>query len=220
MIWIIFVGVGVLIITIMALSLLAAKKRREALSLIAEALNLTFTPKADASLIASLQDFSLFTKGHSKKAMNVMQGCANEINLTILDYQYTTGGGKNSSTFEQTVILFQSPQLNLPPFTVRPEHFFHRIGSAFGYQDIDFDTHPEFSKMYLLQGDNEQEVRDFFTDALFAFYTEHPGFCTETKGDQLIFYRFAKKAKPEMIKAFMQEGFALFTILVASSKRK
>ena len=33
----------------------------------------------------------------------------------------------------QTVIWFRLPQLSLPGFVMRPEHVFHKIGSAFGY---------------------------------------------------------------------------------------
>jgi len=206
-------GIVIFVVVILLLSAYAVRKRREALAIVASSMNLEFTAKGDEAQISALQQFALFTKGHSKKINNVMHGNANDIDITIMDYQFTTGGGKNSSTSLQTVILFRSEKLNLPAFILRPEHFFHKIGAAFGYQDINFPSHPVFSKQYLLQGENEQPIRDLFTDDLLGFYTQRKGFCTEAAGDQLIFYRFGKKAKPERIKDFMQEGFGLFGLL-------
>ena len=40
---------------------------------------------------------------------------------------------KSGEMAAQTVIWFRSPQLSLPGFVMRPEHVFHKIGSAFGY---------------------------------------------------------------------------------------
>jgi hypothetical protein len=61
------------------------------------------------------------------------------------------------------VISFQSSLLSLPEFELRSENMFHKIGKAFGCQDINFESHPEFSKRYLLRGADEEAVRTFFT---------------------------------------------------------
>ena len=61
--------------------------------------------------------------------------------------RYVTGGGKHTRVIRQTVIYFRSPQLHLPEFALRPENLFHKMGAAFGYQDIDFDSHRKFVKI-------------------------------------------------------------------------
>ena len=116
----------------------------------------------------------------------------------------------------QSVICFQSPQLNLPKFQLRPEHFFDKIGSKLGYQDIDFESHPtavEFSKKYLLRGKDEQTIRALFTDAVLTFFAAHPDkVCVEGSDDQLIWYQPGKIIEPEDIPAFMKEGFEVFRV--------
>ncbi len=72
--------------------------------------------------------------------------------------------------------------MRLPNFTLRPENLFHKIGQVFGYQDIDFDSHPEFSKRYLLKGENESEVRSTFSADTLAFYESDQKLSTEDAG--------------------------------------
>ena len=116
----------------------------------------------------------------------------------------------------QSVICFQSPQLNLPKFQLCPEYFFHKIGSKLGSQDIDFESHPtaaEFSKKYLLRGKDEQTIRALFTDTVLTFFAAHPDkVCVEGSDDQLIWYQPGKIIEPEDIPAFMKEGFEVFRV--------
>ncbi len=203
--------------TIIIAARYSAKKRTEALETIASSLDFSFSKKGSYSLIASPNQFYLFSRGRSKKVSNVMNRCTNDIDVTIMDYRYTVGGGKNSCTWTQTVILFQSSLLRLPAFTLRPEHLFHKIGNAFGYKDIDFDSYPTFSKQYLLRGPDEEAVRNFFTDRLLAHYDEHKGLNTEGDGDKLVFYRAGKKAPPQDIQSLLEEGSGIFRLVKAQA---
>lgn len=189
------------------------KKRTEALKAVASSLNFSFSKKGSDSLTASLNQFHLFSQGHSKKVSNVMNGRAGDIDVTIMGYRYTTGSGKHSHTWRQTVILFQSSLLRLPSFTLRPESLFHKIGSVFGYQDIDFDSHPTFSKQYLLRGTDAEAVWNIFTDGLLAYYDERKGLSTEGDGDKLVFYRAGKRVPPQNIRSFLEEGFGIFSLV-------
>lgn len=189
------------------------KKRTEVLQAFAASLKFSFSPDSNDSLPALQDRFHLFSQGHARKMSNVMRGSANGIDVTLFDYRYTTGSGKSSSTWNQTVILFQSGLLQLPAFTLRPESVFHRIKQAFGYPDIDFDTHPEFSKQYLLQGADGNGVRALFSDALLAHFAQSKGVSAEGIGDQLLYCRVSKRVPPEALKVFMQEGFGVFALV-------
>ena len=92
----------------------------------------------------SLGHFSLFARGHSRKVYNVMQGNVDDVDVTIMDYKYATNRGRHRNTTYQTVVLFRSDQLDLPQFTLRREHVFHKLAATFGHQDIDFDDYPTF----------------------------------------------------------------------------
>jgi hypothetical protein len=206
-----FLGVAIAVIFITSR---LEKKRTEALDRTAKQMGLTFYPRGDGSTLASLSGFHLFSQGHAKRIQNLMQGEANHMEVQVFAYQYTTGSGKNSHTSMQTVICFRSTKLDLPEFSLRPENILHKIGSLFGYQDIDFDTHPDFSKHYLLRGSDEEAIHSRFHEEILSFFDEHRGLCTEGRGKQLIFYRTAKQVKPEDIRSFMEEGFKVVQLFM------
>jgi len=205
-------GILLVIIVIILLVRYYSKKRTEALTAFAEFEHYTFSKKPDDTFLPSLSGFHLFSKGHAKKVSNVLSKDSSERDLTIFDYRYTTGGGKNSHTRSQTVVLYQSNRMQLTPFTLRPENVFHKIGKSFGYKDIDFDEHPIFSKQYLLRGEDEQEVRKLFTERALTYFDENKGFCVEGDGNQLLVYRSSKKVSPQNIPLFLETGLKVFNL--------
>lgn len=188
------------------------KKRTEELKAAAASQKLSFSEKAEDTFLPSMSQFHLFSKGHSKKVSNVMNGHVNETDISIFDYRYITGSGKNSHIWRQTVILIQSDQLQLPSFVLRPENVFHKIGSTFGYKDINFDSHPVFSKQYLLRGTDEKAIRKTFRNKVLSYYDEHNKLSTEGDGDKLLFYRHSKRVSPQNIKIFQKEGFDVYKL--------
>ena len=196
---------------------LIEKKRAKQLALISERLKLNFSQKDNSALFKRMNKLHLFSVGRSKKIKNLMEGEANNAELAVFDYQYTTGGGQHSHTSRQTVFCIWSPKLYLPKFSMRPEGIFHKIGSAFGYQDIDFDSHPEFSKKYLLKGDNEESIRQLFNNKLLNDIESQKNICIEGEGNQLVFYSYKKRIKPDDIDNFMDEGFHFFKLFLEST---
>ena len=193
------------------------KKRTEQFALISAELKLNFFPKGTTSLFERLKPFHLFSKGWSRKIKNLMEGEANKVELAIFDYQYTTHGGQHQQTHRQSLLFIRSPKLNLPDFSLRPENVFHKIGSAFGDKDIDFETHPIFSKSYLLRGENEAAIRGLFNNELLNFIQSQQKICIEGSGDQIIFYRHKSRVKPEEVEGFMEEGFQVFDQFLRST---
>ena len=193
------------------------EQRLKKLKDFAEQMGMECSAKGDSALLESLSAFDLFSQS-GVKITNVLHGDSEqlgygeEFEVRILEYTYQSG----ESTISQTVICFRSSQLSLPDFSMRPEHFFHKIGSVLGYQDIDFESHPtavEFSKKYLLRGKDEQKIRALFTDAVLTFFAAHPDkVCVEGSDDQLIWYQPGKIIEPEDIPAFMKEGFEVFRL--------
>jgi hypothetical protein len=202
-----------LIGVIIVLAIRHDKKRTEDLAAAAGRMNFTFSKEASPHLLRTVEHFQLFARGHSKKIRNVFTGKAGDLDVSVFDYRYTTGSGKNSNTARQTVMLFESNQLEFPQFALRPEHLFHKIGQVFGYTDIDFDTHPGFSKRYLLRGEDENAVRSTFNREALAFYETDRTLSTEAHGRQLIHYRAAKRVSAEQVQEFIAEGVRVLTLL-------
>ena len=188
------------------------RQRTQVLKSLAASLSFTFSEKGDDSLMGQMSVFHLFSLGHAHRITNVFTGKFNLLPVTVLDYKYTTGGGKDSHTWRQTVLIMDCEKLQLPRFVLRPENFFDKIGSAFGRKDINFDIAPVFSKKYFLRGDNEAAVRSLFTARILDYYGQHPGLSTESDGVRLIYYRPSKRVPPDKFQAFLQEGYDVFSL--------
>ena len=165
-------------------------------------------------MLQQLSRFKLFDRGYSKKIENVISGDAGEVAISIFDYRYTTGSGKNKNTHRQSVISLSSPQLHCPDLRVRPENFFDRFGSALGFQDIDFEEFPKFSQLFVLQGDHEEQIRSFLKPPVIEWMENKPGISLEAVGQTLFFYRPRKRIKPEEIKDSLAEAYEIFGLLV------
>jgi len=112
------------------------------------------------------------------------------------------------------VILFESDRLRLPAFCLRPQHFRDKIANAFGQQDMELEACPEFSAAYVVQGQDEDQVRAIFSEPVIAYCTRHPGLCVEGTGEQLIYYRKGGRAEPHEIPGFFQEGLDVLDLWI------
>ena len=189
------------------------KKRANALQAIAAEIGLQFSATHHEDLSASMQKFPLFNKGRGRKIRNVMSTETDIARLTIFDYQYRTGGGDNSRTYRQTVVALESEALRLPSFSLRPESVFHKIGAAIGMQDIDFEEHADFSDNFVLSGDDEQLVRQFFDNGLLNEFAKRQGISVETAPGSFIYFR-TRRCKPEQIREYMSQAYAIYSAFV------
>lgn len=194
---------------IVALYIYNSKKEKErtlALQQAAQAMGWAFMPVVQPGMIPHTEYFNLFKQGHSKQTKNMIYGQINGAKAALFDYRYTVGHGKNSHTYTQSVLYFETPRLQLPLFTLSPENFMHKFISALGYQDIDFGNRPEFSKKYLLRGQDEQGIRRTFEDRILAFYEANQGLHTEGGGNQLFIYRQGQRIPPMQSGQYVQWG--------------
>jgi hypothetical protein len=178
---------------------------------VARKLGLEFSALGDAALLASLGHFSLFQLGHARSLRNLIRGRTQDVDVALFDYRYTTGGGNSSSTHRQTVVRFDSPWLALPKFELRPAHVGHRLAKLFGYQDISFPESPRFSKKYLLRGDNEDAIRDAFTEEVVAHLESLDGLNVFGDDSKLLVYRAGKRLKGYELKGFLEEAFGIYS---------
>jgi hypothetical protein len=213
----VLVGVAVIVAVALYINYLVEKKRTEGMQRVAEELGFEFSPKGDGPLMTELSLFNLFSQGHSRRLYNLMRGEANNLEVDIFDYTYVTGSGKSSHTWSQTLVCFGIRNTSLPSFSLRPETFWDKIGTWFGYQNINFDTHPGFSDKYLLRGRDEDAVRALFHDDVLAFFERQHGLSVEGHGHRLLFYRQSKRVDPDNIRGFLEEGFKVLALFIPPS---
>jgi hypothetical protein len=165
------------------------------------------------NMIAGLQNFTLFNQGQSRQIRNFMYGEANGVKAAVFDYTYVTGSGKNRQTHFQTVTYLEPANLRVPYFSLRPEGFFTKIMTAFGYQDIDFGQRPEFSKRYLLRGPDEISIRQTFNDQLLSFFETYQGTSVDAGNNQLFVFRAGYRCQPQEVQSQLALALNILNLL-------
>jgi hypothetical protein len=212
MVVLVILGVVGLIGGLIWLNRYLEKRRTEKMKAAAASMGLAFEFEQAPEMITQLAHFPLFQNGHTKRLRNVIGGSEGGVEFKLFDYRYTTGSGKNSHTWHQTVIVLRSQKLRVPSFTLRPENIFHKIGSAFGYQDIDFESHPKFSKKYLLRGEIEGEIRNLFAPHVLDYFDQNLNMNVEALQGELIFYRAMRQLKPEELRPLIDDGLRIHNL--------
>jgi hypothetical protein len=199
----------------------AEQKRREALRQIAEQLGFELEPQADELSAREFGRFHLFTLGRGRTATNLLRGRMEHEEALLFDYRYDTGSGKNHSVHRQTVAAVSlGARAALPEFELRPENIFHKIGAAFGYQDIDFPDYPSFSSRYLVRGKDEAAVRAVFDGTVIEAVGSAKNICIEGGGSWLVIYRAGRRVDPAKIPEFLDAARALRSAFARRSEAR
>lgn len=170
----------------------------------------------EQELVHSLAGFKLFQRGRRRRVTNLLsfidEGQGYE--MCIFDYAYTTGGGKSSSRRKQTVFMVRSSDLNLPIFHLKPKHMLHKLGEYIGWtKDIIFESHPVFSEAYLLQGNQEIDIRYVFHTDLLDFFSREEGWHLEGYGREFLLFRDSGKMNKEEMLNLYNKGEYVFGLL-------
>lgn len=164
------IAIPAVIIILIALGVWAAfraqKRRRAAWA--EQALRLGYTyQEQDLNLINRLAGLELFSRGSSREAKNVLTGRGPGADVALFDYSYVTGSGKSRTSWLYTVCVQRSSALRLPHVVITPEiPLVSRIVELFGGQDIDFPEDAEFSKAFVVKGEDVDAVRRLLDEPL------------------------------------------------------
>jgi hypothetical protein len=199
--FIFFGGFLALMAVIVTASVHYARKRTRELAEVAQRIGFRFIGKSGSGpSVPSQPRVSLLQRTRGRFS-NVMTGSSGGLQISVFDYTYPMG----KSSVTQTVASFSQEQ-PLPPFALRPENFFDRIGDAIVHNDIDFDSNPEFSKRYLLKSPDEAGTRRLFTPSLLTYIEQfQTNWCIEGTGPILIVYHGGRPVSPSDLPAFLEE---------------
>lgn len=191
------------------------QKRRSQMQETAQQLGMQYQMRDEYGLIGMMRDFELFKKGYGKRITNILSHKRNleKDDIRVFDYRFVISSGNSTRSINQTVFYIHSKALNLPQLLLKPEYFFHRIGEYFGMQDIDFEAFPDFSKQYLVQGEEESLVRKTLDDELLHYFTIEKNWSLEGLNYLLVFYKYGKRIPPKEIKVFYKKGMEIFEML-------
>jgi len=134
------------------------RKRREALSAVADRLGLSFDPSIDHRVHYNF-GHPIFDRGRSRKGYNSIFGGmilgGHPIQVRMGDYKYTTGHGKQRQTHRISYATFQLPWVGTPSLLIRRENIRDKLIGGLGFDDIDFESE-EFSRAFWVKSDNRR----------------------------------------------------------------
>ncbi len=186
-VFLIFTGFIVLFVVILVLSLLHAKKRREALAAVASQLGLSFAPDRDRRAVRRFECLDELRRGSNRYLHNRIHGTYEGIPIDLFDYHYEvkSGSGKNSSTrsYNLSVYTCTLPRA-FPELRIYREHIFEKLIQFVGFEDIHFES-AEFSKRYTVRSRDRKFAYDFIHPRVMEFLLDGPDLNIELDGDLL-----------------------------------
>jgi len=204
--WYVLPGILGLVAMGFVVWLLAERRRRETIQAMASRLGMHYERENAQIVSGLLAQLPLFREGRSQRARNVLRRSGSEREALVFDFSFVTGGGRSRRVHRQTVAAIRLPGTTLPQFRLSPEHLFVKIGAFFGLQDIDFDSHPEFSRKYRLAGSNEVAVRSLFQRSAISYFAREPGWSVDGDGEWLAVYRRERRVKPDELPSFFESA--------------
>jgi hypothetical protein len=150
--------------------------RQAALAQLAQELGWQFDPGRDKHFSDRYPHVPLFSRGHSRFAHNRLQGALEiagqrwPVQLGDYHYQVTSNSGKSqqTTTHRFSFLLVQLPFGGVPSVSIRKEHFFDRLASAVGFDDIDFES-AEFSRRFHVKSDDKRFAYDLIHPRMMEF---------------------------------------------------
>ncbi|WP_406683399.1 SulP family inorganic anion transporter [Seonamhaeicola sp. MEBiC1930] len=165
-----------------------------------------------------LKKFHFFEIRPIERKYNCLRGSFEDLNVSweIADVTFNEGQAFTAETFNTTLIVLKLNK-KIPVFTLEKEavleKLFDRVMAFTGYKDIDFEMYPDFSKKFLLMGNNESEIRSFFTDEILRFFENHQIYHLESNGEAIIIFNKIKLARTDETIAFIDYAKELATLL-------
>ena len=210
MIYLILFIVGITLL----ITYVLVKQRSKNLQKEADLLGLSFNKNGRDVTLEKHRDFSLFSHGVDKTITNEIWGEYKGKNLSVFGYRYSTDTEANDSRTvnKQTLISIETNNNSIPDFELVPASVFHKLGTFFNDKKVELIAHPEFSKKFLLRGDDDQGIRDFFTDSIVEIFRDKLDVSVESKSNILLLYRNSKLCKSSEISRFLEEGDDIYRV--------
>lgn len=159
-----FVGLALIAVTVLYLSYLADKKRREALMRFALSKGWRYAARDDS--LISIADGTPFGEGDNRKARNVLSGSVSGFDMVAFDYSYETHstdskGHRSTTTHRYAIAALRLPTY-LPTLQVTGESILHRVGSLLGFDDIELES-DDFNQRFRVQARDRKFACDVLT---------------------------------------------------------
>ena len=165
-----------------------------------------------------LKNFHFFEIRPIERKSNCLKGTFKDLDVSweITDVTFNEGAAFTAETFNTTLMVLKLNK-KIPIFTMEKEgvfeKLFDRVMAYAGYKDIDFEMYPGFSKKFLIMGNQEAEIRSFFTDEIIRFFENHQIYHLESNSESLVIFDKIKLARTDETIELIEYGKELAKLL-------
>ena len=184
-------------------------KRQNNLSIVADNFNLSYNPikKSNAEF---LENFIYFKTKKIEHTFNELK----EKNSQYQSFDITFSEGEFiAKEVVRTTMLYIKVSKKIPAFTLDKEGLMERLYALAGYEDIDFDSHIDFSNRFYLRGENPEEIKAFFTSELVRFFESNPYYHIESNKEGILICNKERIASIKEIKGLLDFGVRLNKVI-------
>lgn len=164
--------VGLFVVAAVIFGVMAAKKRREELAMLALRLGLTYRADEDREMSDRFGFLDALAQGSNRYAYNILSGIYQSHEVLLFDYHYETHstdskGRRQTHHHHFSFFILMLPQ-SFPELRITKEGFLSKIAQAFGYQDIDFES-AEFSRAFCVRSRDKKFAYDVCNAAMMEY---------------------------------------------------
>lgn len=167
-----------------------------------------------------LKKFHFFEIRPIERKINCLNGTFEDkdVSWEIADITFNEGKAFTAETFNTTAMVLKLNK-TLPLFTLEKERtyekLFDRVIAFTGYRDIEFEMYANFSKKFVVMGNDEAALRSLFTEDIIRFFEEHQISHIESNGEALLVFNKLKLARTDETIEFIEYGVELANLFNA-----
>ena len=186
---------------------IAAKKRREAFALLATQLGLSYSSDHNQAMAQRYGFLDKLANGSNRYAYNILSGRFQDREVEAFDYHYETHStdskGRRQTHHHHFSAFVLTLERSFPELIIAPEGFFSKIAQAFGYDDIDFESH-EFSRKFVVRSKDKKFAYDVCNALMMEHLLANPDLNIEIDSDALCI-TCSGCLKPEQIEDHLRQ---------------
>ena len=155
------------------------------------------------------RNFHFFDSRPIEMKNNSLQGIypKNNAHWEIADIVFDEGAMLALEVYQTTVQVVRLP-CRIPKFIMDKEGFFEKIFQRVkvfsgANSDINFKENPDFSNRFHLSGEDEEGIRNFFTDDLLSFLAANEIHHIESNGEALLIFKYIHIARTNEVEKML-----------------
>ncbi len=198
---VIIVVVITVIIVGIVFGAISARKRREAMGALAAKLGLRFDQSHNRDLARRYKFLDKLRQGSNRYAFNILSGGYKDHEITVFDFHYETHStdskGHRQTHHHYFSFFILCLPISFPELKIAREGFFSKVAQAFGYDDIDFESH-EFSRKFCVRSADKKFAYDVCNARMLEYLLANDDLTIEIENEALAI-SFSSRLSAEQI---------------------